>query len=256
MPAAAASKGSVRFSAMPGQLPNPQDPHARHASSPAELVRMNRARERGVPLLSWRDEEGELRILDLDAGERYSIGRGPKMAVALRWDKKVSKLHAELECVSGEWVISDSGLSKNGTRVNGEPVRERTRLRDMDRIHVGTSLLAFHGAVADPAGDGQRLSSTVTQRVAAPVPSFDDVDREILAALCRDFVVDGVPRAVESKRIAAEVHLGVNTIKKRLGRMYARCGIEGRRDAARAELMAFVIEHGIVSPRSYDPRGP
>ena len=248
----ASPTASTRFAVMPGQLPNPEDPHARHASTPAELVRMNAARRRGFPLLSWRDDTSALQILELSPGETYSIGRRPTMSVAIRWDPKVSKLHAKLECVGGEWVISDDGLSANGTWVNGERIRQNSRLCNRDVVRVGTSLLAFHAAVAD-----LDFTTTVLEDAGGALPAFDDIDREVLIELCRDYLVKGLPQAVETSVIASTLHLSENTVKQRLRKMYERCGIDPKnelpRGRKRAELMQFAVRHGIISPRDCDP---
>jgi FHA domain len=237
---------------MSDELPNPENPHARHASTPAELVRMNAAKRRGVPLLSWRDDKRELRVFALNSGE-YSIGRRPTMSVVIGWDAKVSALHAKVECTGGEWVISDDGLSTNGTWVNGELISENTRLRDMDVIRIGTCLLAFHGAVS-----GRDFATTVLEEADELMPEFDDTDREVLIELCRDYLEKGLPRAVETNVIARTLYLSENTIKKRLGKMYERCGIdpddELPRGQKRAELMKLVVGHGIVSSRDCDHR--
>jgi hypothetical protein len=236
---------------MLGQLSNPGDPHARHASTPAELVRMNAAKRCGVPLLCWRDDERELQIFALHPGE-YSIGRRPTMSVVIGWDAKVSALHAKLQSTGGEWVISDDGLSTNGTWVNGELICENTRLRDMDVIRIGTCLLAFHAAVA-----GVDVATTVLEEADELLPEFDDTDRAVLIELCRDYLESGLPQPVETNVIARTLYLSENTIKKRLGKMYERCGIDPAdelpRGRKRAELMKLVVRHGIVSPRDYEP---
>src|SRR3954453_7395216 len=89
-----------------------------HSASPAELRERIEAERRGRPFLVFRDDEHEQRILDLDRqGERLSVGRGATNEVSLPWDTEVSRLHAELECVSGEWTVCGEGLLRNGTYV-------------------------------------------------------------------------------------------------------------------------------------------
>ena len=53
------------------------------------------------------------------------------------------RAHAELEYVGGQWALADDGLSRNGTFVNGQPVRGRRRLRDGDCLRLGQTVLAF-----------------------------------------------------------------------------------------------------------------
>jgi hypothetical protein len=238
--------GSTSVLIMPGQFPNPQDPHAQHTSTAGEMVRLNAARRRGLALLTWRGRDGALEIVELDDTTSYSIGRHPSMSVVIDWDAKVSALHAELECVGGEWVISDDGLSRNGTRVNEEPIRGRTRLRHRDLVRVGRCLLAFHAAAK--AGE---ILLTETQD-DDPLPPFDRTDRDVVRELCRTWLLRGDFEPVENLVIAQQLNLSVHTFKKRLGNMYSRCGIHKGKNKNRAALMYFVAQHGIISPRDYE----
>ncbi len=64
-----------------------------------------------------------------------SIGRDAGNDVVLN-DEAASARHALLEFADGEWWVEDSG-STNGTRVNGEAIRSRERLRYGDELGVG-----------------------------------------------------------------------------------------------------------------------
>src|SRR3954453_1617473 len=102
-----------------------------HTASPAELRERIEAERNGRPFLVFRDDEHEQRIVDLDdRGERLSVGRGTTNGVSLPSGPAVWRLHAELECIAGEGTVSDDGLSRNGTYVNGSRVSGRHRLRD------------------------------------------------------------------------------------------------------------------------------
>ena len=76
----------------------PRSPLEPFRSTPDELRERVHAERRGVPFLVVRDEEDTQRIVDL-AGERLTVGRSPQCDLALVWDPKVSRLHAELERV-------------------------------------------------------------------------------------------------------------------------------------------------------------
>jgi hypothetical protein len=95
--------------------------------------------EAGPPPLSGLTEDGsgaaELRLTG-----RALIGRSPESTVQLS-DTGVSRRHAELTEVGGDWWLADLG-STNGTLVNGRPVT-RTDLRDGDRIELGSTVLIF-----------------------------------------------------------------------------------------------------------------
>src|SRR3954452_18607803 len=107
-----------------------ESPLAPHAASPAELQERLRAERDGDPFLVFRDENGtqHIEVLDGHAG-RVTIGRSPGNDVPLTWDSEVSRLHAELERLGDEWIVSDEGLSRNGSFVNGERGDGRGRPR-------------------------------------------------------------------------------------------------------------------------------
>lgn len=56
-------------------------------------------------------------------------------------DGRLSQNHARITLVRGRWVLEDAG-SKNGTRVNDEPVQQKS-LDDGDFIEVGRTILLF-----------------------------------------------------------------------------------------------------------------
>src|SRR4051812_30311021 len=110
-------------------MSGPPSPLKAHSASPAELRDRIEAERRGRPFLVFRGDDREQQILDLDAhGERISVGRGLTKERSLPWDTEVSRLHAELECLAGEWTVSDDGLSRNGTYVNNQRISGRHRL--------------------------------------------------------------------------------------------------------------------------------
>lgn len=68
-----------------------------------------------------------------------TIGRGAGCGVAID-DAHVSKLHARLTPVDGEWVLEDLG-STNGTELDGERVTGPTAIRPGGRITIGEIVL-------------------------------------------------------------------------------------------------------------------
>jgi pSer/pThr/pTyr-binding forkhead associated (FHA) protein len=56
-------------------------------------------------------------------------------------DRQVSRHHAKISCVDGEFWIEDLN-SLNGTRVNGATVSKQ-KLADNDQINVGDTILTF-----------------------------------------------------------------------------------------------------------------
>ena len=73
---------------------------------------------------SWSTTTARPQRLVAFGGEitREPIGRAHDAAICLSWDSQVSRLHAELERVGDQWVVSDDGLSRNGTYVNGSRI--------------------------------------------------------------------------------------------------------------------------------------
>jgi hypothetical protein len=103
------------------------------------------AASRGVPFLVYRDRGGGQRIYPLpDAGGKVSLGRGSWMDIALAWDERASRLHAQLEQIGDDWTVVDEGLSRNGTFLNGDRVEGRRRLSDGDRLLVGGTEITVH----------------------------------------------------------------------------------------------------------------
>jgi pSer/pThr/pTyr-binding forkhead associated (FHA) protein len=98
---------------------------ARHGASPAELQEQLIALRGGLPFLLYRDGEQQQRILCLEGQHEITVGRDESADVALSWDNQVSRLHAELACVAGQWTVVDDGLSSNGSFVNGERISGR-----------------------------------------------------------------------------------------------------------------------------------
>jgi len=70
----------------------------------------------------------------------FSIGREASNSLCVN-GKLISRHHALIKAGSGYFSIFDLN-SRNGTSVNGVPVKER-RLEPGDRIHIGESLLLF-----------------------------------------------------------------------------------------------------------------
>ena len=70
-----------------------------------------------------------------------TVGRSDECDVVLS-DPNVSRRHAELRMQGGEWHVVDLG-STNGVKVNGRAVSS-ARLREGDRITLGTSTAIFH----------------------------------------------------------------------------------------------------------------
>ena len=69
------------------------------------------------------------------------IGRSPDCQVTIE-DPLVSRQHARIVIDEGGAVVEDL-KSRNGVKVNGQPVRGPTRIKDGDRLRIGTQELVF-----------------------------------------------------------------------------------------------------------------
>lgn len=98
------------------------------------------------PFLRHPDERGHERTYPLEQDRAVTIGRSEDADVSLHWDQSVSSIHAEVRQLGGHWLVSDEGISRNGTFVNGERIGGQRRLRRGDVIRVGHTTLGFHEA--------------------------------------------------------------------------------------------------------------
>ena len=221
-----------------------ESPLAPHAASPAELQERLRAERDGDPFLVFRDDSGSQRIETLDGrAGRVSIGRSPGNDIALTWDSEVSRLHVELDRIGDEWIVSDEGLSRNGSFVNGERVDGRRRLRDGDVLRIGRTALAFR--IPDPADSRPTVAATS----GAP-PQLTATQRKILIALCRPYKQGEFAAPATNGQVAAEVFLSVDAVKAHLRALFLAFGIDHLpQNQKRAALAIRALQEGIVSRR-------
>jgi pSer/pThr/pTyr-binding forkhead associated (FHA) protein len=225
-------------------IPRVSSPLARHVSSPEELVERQAAIRRGRPFLVYRDADGRQVVVELAGREaQLTVGRRAGCDLRLEWDRKVSRVHAELERVGDEWTVSDHGLSHNGTLVGGERIRGQRRLRDGDLVTFGETVVAF----VDPAASAAEFTETVDLRPASR-PRLSDGDREVLRALCRPLAGSPYSAPASNAEIAAELHLTVAAVKSRLGSLFERFALDGLpQNQKRAALAAEALRAGLVA---------
>lgn len=211
--------------------------------SATELQLVVRQENLGAPFLLFRDSAGGLRVKPLENSEPVTIGRRETSGVALEWDSRVSRTHAVLERVGGEWTLSDDGLSRNGTSVNGQRLAARRRLRDGDVIRVGSSAIAYRMPI-----DG---ATAATSDAPQPQPiSLTDTQRHILTALCRPYADGALAAPAANHEIAAEVHLSLDAVKNHLRVLYQRFEIAHLpQNRKRARLAECALKWGLVSER-------
>jgi hypothetical protein len=221
-----------------------ESPLASHAASPAELQERLSAERAGAPFLVLRDADNRQRLLRLE-GERLSIGRGEGNDVPLPWDTEVSRLHAELECIAGEWTIVDDGLSRNGTYVNGNRVSGRARLRDGDVVRIGRTTLGYRRPE-----DEATVDHTVVAGEPVALADLPPTQRSVLVALARPYKHGDFATPATNQDIAAELFLSVDAVKAHLRSLFQRFGIEHLpQNQKRSRLVAEAFHRGMLTQR-------
>jgi pSer/pThr/pTyr-binding forkhead associated (FHA) protein len=224
----------------------PGSPLAPHAVSPAELQERLELERRGVPFLVYLDQEGRQRLMELvpERG-RLSVGRRSENDVVLAWDSEVSRLHAELERVGGEWTVIDDGLSRNGSFVNGVRIAGRHRLRDNDELLFGETIVVFRA----PARTMQSMPTLMAAERLTP-PQLTPMQRKVLVALCRPFKDESFASPATNQAIADEVFLSVDAVKSHLRTLFQLMGLDHLpQNQKRAKLAAEVLQQGLISRR-------
>jgi pSer/pThr/pTyr-binding forkhead associated (FHA) protein len=224
----------------------PLSPLAPHSSSPLDLKERVEAEHRGRPFLIYRDAGGNQRIVVLeDVEDEVTVGRRPSNALSLAWDINVSRVHAQLERVGDAWTVSDDGLSRNGSFVNGDRLTGRRRLVDGDVMRFGDTLVAF----LDPARGESRITSESDETPLAA--GISDAQRRVLLALCRPYKDGGAFAAPASnKQIGDELFIGIDAVKSHLRALFHAFGVTHLpQNQKRARLVERAFRTGIVNER-------
>lgn len=219
-----------------------ESPLAAHTATPGELRDRLEANRSGAPFLVLRHPDTGQMLVSLRDRNRLTIGRRPECDLALEWDGRVSRLHAELHLVGGEWIIADDGLSANGTWIDNARLSGRRRLRNGDLIQVGATVLAF---CAPSEG-----SMTTLNDDDSVVVRVTPAQRRVLVSLCRPFLLSGRLTAPSNAEIAAELFLSVDSVKTHLKALFEAFGLD---DAVsrpkRGELVERAVRSGTIHPR-------
>lgn len=217
-------------------------PDPARASTAPELKARIAAERRGTPFLVFRDGDENQVIVHL-AGRQLTVGRRDDNDIALVWDTQVSRLHAQVERIKGDWCVVDEGLSRNGSYVNSERIAGRRRLADGDRLCFGATLMIYRAPGS--------VKSESTQGPGGPAEEvhLSEAQRKVLVALSRPLGESAFATPATNGAIAAELCLSVDAVKAHLRVLFDRFGLADLpQNEKRATLAATALVNGIVAP--------
>jgi hypothetical protein len=222
-----------------------ESPLAPHRATPEELKSRLEAERTGAPFLVWRDATGNQRIRTLGDDDRVTLGRRPENDVALDWDTEVSRLHAVIERVAGEWTIVDDGLSQNGTFMAGARLAGRRRLADGDLVRIGRTIIAF----VNPRRGASAATSIAGDALA--MLELTTMQKRVLVALCRPFgAASSFAAPASNQQIAQELYLSVDGVKTHLRALFRKFAVPDlAHNQKRLQLAQRAMEAGIVTER-------
>lgn len=94
-------------------------------------ARLTIVSEAGVPV-----------VYDLSPEEPATLGRHRSNTVVLR-DEHASRWHAQIVHEDGHWVLREIENPRNGTKLNGQRIRQQSILQDGSEISIGDTRLRF-----------------------------------------------------------------------------------------------------------------
>jgi hypothetical protein len=168
-----------------------------------------------------------------------TIGRGRSVDVHLS-DPTVSRLHAEIVRRGPYAYVTDLGLSRNGTRVNGRLIARRL-LNDGDVLSFGAARCRVFGIAAE-----EFTAEVELRRPSAPELTRRELD--VLTSLCRPALSDeAFVSPATAREIASDLVVTEAAVKQHLLRLYQKFRVpEGTN--RRVRLANEVVALGIVRP--------
>jgi hypothetical protein len=183
------------------------------------------------------------RIVELE-GDRVLVGKSSEADLVIDADDTVSRRHALLQRVGDAWMVSDLD-SKNGTKVNRNPLFGDRALRDGDELLLGHTRLVYRA---------QTTASEASTATIAPAPAITPREKDVLVELCRP-VLSGsafTPPATV-REIAEALFVGESDVKGHIGRLYDKfqidTGGERRVRLANAALQCGAVTFGDLKRR-------
>jgi hypothetical protein len=187
------------------------------------------------PFIRVEESGGVVQLLE----EVTTVGRGKFVDVQLA-DPSVSMLHAELIRRGPYVYVTDLGLSRNGTRVNGRLVARRL-LVDGDVVTFGSARCRIGGVACEELSADSDLRRPAT-------PELTRRELDVVTSLCRPALSDEAFVAPAAAReIAVDLVVTEAAVKQHLLRLYQKLRIpEGPN--RRVRLANEVVALGLVRP--------
>jgi pSer/pThr/pTyr-binding forkhead associated (FHA) protein len=221
-------------------------PLAPHVGTAPELRERIQAARSGDSFLVLRSGEDRQVLLLLRGRSRVTIGRRLECDLSLPWDSRVSRLHAEIVRIGGEWVVTDDGLSTNGTWIDEQRLSGRQRLNDGSLLRIGSTLIAF-------CAPEEPNTATVLTDSPLGIVTISPAQRRVLVALCRPFILDGTLSPPRNSELAAQLFLSVESIKSHLRALFDAFDLGAVTPGQkRGALVERAVRSGIVSLRDLD----
>src|SRR5690606_226756 len=117
--------------------------------------------------LKFIDAEGS--DVCFETGEQVVIvGRLSSNTLVIA-DGRLSREHLRIEREGSAWYAEDLG-SSNGTTLNGEPLRDRQRIKDGDKLNLGGLEISVEIERPQPVEQAPAVQAPVANASAAPPP--------------------------------------------------------------------------------------
>ena len=178
--------------------------------------------------------DGSIVAVPLWAG-RLTLGRADSNNLPIK-DDAVSRVHASVERIAGQYVLRDLG-SSNGTLVNGERIVADRALHPNDEITVGHTRIVFRDTADDLA-----------ETLRIPVSTAAGLeDRVTLIMLCRALATAGRPdEPITRRRLAESLSLNETQLEEQVEGLYSQLGLDEQSVRSPEALAAEAIRQGVV----------
>lgn len=151
------------------------------------------------------DDAGRRQVVPF-AGDEITVGRAREGNTVFLAERNVSRRHARFFRANGSVFLEDVG-SANGTRVNGERLAARRRIRPGDLVQIGDYDIALEGAEDRPRGEDKPVEKAAPTPTPAAPPPLPGISRPEVASPARDAAAPAAPRAVPSGQARAPARM-------------------------------------------------